>query len=126
MGSNNSTSRYGYATTRRSEVNIFNSPSKWRIHYEASKRTRKLMVIYFTAIWSAPCKVMAPAVHDLAVHFPDVEFIQIDVDELMNVAEEFGVRSMPTFVLIKKGTTVDRFVGTKKEGLQYIIEKHSP
>ncbi|GAA0185420.1 oxidoreductase [Lithospermum erythrorhizon] len=124
MGYDNSTTRNDYASPERSEVIVFHSPSKWRIHFEASKATSKLMVIYFTAIWCGPCKFMEPAVHDLADHFPDVEFIQIDVDELMNVAEEFGVRTMPTFLLLKKGVAVDKIVGTKKEDLQIKIEKH--
>lgn len=41
-----------------------------------------------------------------------------------DVAEEYGVQAMPTFILIKKGKQVDKVVGTKKDDLQNKIEKH--
>lgn len=41
-----------------------------------------------------------------------------------DVAEEFGVEAMPTFILIKKGKEVDKIVGARKEELQKKIEKH--
>lgn len=41
-----------------------------------------------------------------------------------DVAREYGVQAMPTFVLIKKGKEIDKFVGAKKDGLQRKIEKH--
>lgn len=41
-----------------------------------------------------------------------------------DVAEEFGVQAMPTFILIKKGKEVDKVVGAKKDDLQKKIEKH--
>ena len=40
------------------------------------------------------------------------------------MAQEFGVQAMPTFVLIKKGTAVDKVTGVRKEELQEKIEKH--
>ncbi|KAK4402918.1 Thioredoxin H2 [Sesamum angolense] len=57
--------------------------------------------------------------------YTDVEFIKLDVDELHDIAEEFGVQAMPTFILIKKGKEVDKVVGAKKDDLQKKIEKHS-
>lgn len=84
------------------------------------------MVIDFAASWCGPCKQMEPAVHAMAAKFTDVQFAKIDVDELTDVAQEFGVQAMPTFVLVKKGNEVDRVVGAKKEELQRKIEKHRP
>lgn len=43
---------------------------------------------------------------------------------LQDVAQEFGVQAMPTFILIKRGKEVDKVVGAKKEDLQKKIEKH--
>lgn len=47
-------------------------------------------------------------------------------DELckQDVAQEFGVQAMPTFILMKKGKEIDKVVGAKKEDLQTKIEKH--
>ncbi|KAI3407584.1 Thioredoxin domain-containing protein, partial [Psidium guajava] len=82
------------------------------------------MVIDFAASWCGPCRMMEPAVRAMATEFTDVEFAKIDVDELSDVAREFGVQAMPTFVLVKKGKEVDRIVGSVKDELKMKIQKH--
>ncbi|KAJ6290243.1 hypothetical protein OIU78_026043 [Salix suchowensis] len=105
-------------------VTAFHSSARWQLHFNSIKNTTQLMVIDFAASWCGPCKAMEPAVHAMAAKFTDVEFAKIDVDELPDVAQEFGVQAMPTFVLVKKGNEVDRIVGAQKEELQRKIEKH--
>ncbi|KAL0358018.1 UNVERIFIED_CONTAM: Thioredoxin H2 [Sesamum calycinum] len=112
------------APVKKGQVITFRSSSKWKIHFEASKQTPKLIVIDFTASWCGPCQYIQPAINDFAEKYTDVEFIKLDVDELHDVAEEFGVQAMPTFILIKKGKEVDKVVGAKKDDLQKKIEKH--
>lgn len=82
------------------------------------------MVVDFTASWCGPCKQMDPVIQEFAATFRDVEFVKIDVDELMGVSERFQVQGMPTFMLIKKGKVADKVVGVKKEELQRLIEQH--
>ncbi|OMO77401.1 Thioredoxin [Corchorus olitorius] len=82
------------------------------------------MVIDFSASWCGPCKFMEPALHDMAERFTEVEFVKIDVDELPDVAQEFGVQAMPTFVLLKRGKEVDRVVGAQKNELEKKVQKH--
>ncbi|KAK6160063.1 hypothetical protein DH2020_003444 [Rehmannia glutinosa] len=82
------------------------------------------IVIDFTASWCGPCKFIQPAINEFAEKYTDIEFIKIDVDEMNNVAQEFKVHVMPTFILIKRGKEVDKVVGAKKEDLQKKIEKH--
>ncbi|KAH6770691.1 hypothetical protein C2S52_015494 [Perilla frutescens var. hirtella] len=110
--------------TKKGQVTAFHSSSKWKLHFEASKQTSKLIVIYFTASWCGPCKHILPSVNEFAEKYADVDFIKIDVDELDDVAQEFGVQAMPTFILMKKGKEVDKIVGAKKDDLQKKIEKH--
>ncbi|CAI9278380.1 unnamed protein product [Lactuca saligna] len=100
------------------------SLDNWNTQFQSSRTSNKLMVIDFSAAWCGPCKFIEPAVHDLAVEFSDVEFIKIDVDELPDVAKDFEVQAMPTFVLVKKGKERERIVGVKKDELQRMIEKH--
>ncbi|KAK2990784.1 hypothetical protein RJ640_012685 [Escallonia rubra] len=109
---------------KRSQVIAFHSSSVWKMHFEASKESSKLLVIDFTATWCGPCRYMEPALNVFADTYTDVEFIKIDVDELPDVAREFRVEAMPTFLLIKRGKEVDRIVGAKKDELQKKIEKH--
>ncbi|MCI19673.1 thioredoxin h2-like [Trifolium medium] len=67
---------------------------------------------------------MEPILDAMSNEYTDVEFIKIDVDELSDVAKEFNVDAMPTFVFLKKGKEVDKVVGAKKDELHKKIEKH--
>ncbi|KAK9277023.1 hypothetical protein L1049_006562 [Liquidambar formosana] len=102
----------------------FHSKARWKAHFDASKESGKLMVIDFTATWCGPCRLLEPTLNEFAAKYTDVEFVKIDVDELPDVANEFGVEAMPSFQLTKKGKLVDKVVGVKKEELQKKIEKH--
>ncbi|XP_073131066.1 thioredoxin H2-like [Henckelia pumila] len=109
---------------QKGQVIAFHSSNKWRIHFESAKQTSKLMVVDFTASWCGPCRYIEPAINEFAVKYTDVDFIKIDVDELFDVAQDFGVQAMPTFLLMKRGKIVDKVVGAKKEDLQKKIDKH--
>ncbi|XP_009783477.1 thioredoxin H2-like [Nicotiana tabacum] len=112
------------AQVKSSQVIAFHSSTKWKLHFNSLKDTNKLVVIDFTATWCGPCKTMEPVINDFAAKYTDVEFVKIDVDELADVAQEYGVQAMPTFVLIRKGKFVDKVVGADKDGLKKKIEKH--
>ncbi|KAF5749025.1 thioredoxin H2 [Tripterygium wilfordii] len=107
-----------------SSVTSFHSSARWQLHFNEAKESPKLMVIDFAASWCGPCKIMEPAVKAMASRFTDVQFSKIDVDELNDVAQEFKIEAMPTFVLVKKGKEVDRVVGAKKDELEKKIVKH--
>ncbi|XAR53243.1 Monodehydroascorbate reductase (NADH) [Bertholletia excelsa] len=111
-------------TASTSRVRAFHSPAKWKAHFASSKATDKLMVIEFTASWCVPCRTMEPTIEEYAAKYSDVEFIKLDVDELMNVSMEFGVQAMPTFILMKRGSVVDKVTGVRREELLNKIEKH--
>lgn len=109
---------------KKSRIMAFHSKDQWSTHFNASKESNKLMVIDFTATWCGPCRAMEPTLKEYADKYTDVEFIKLDVDELPDVAREFGVQAMPSFVFVKKGDVVDKVVGARKEELQKKIEKH--
>ncbi|CAN6549092.1 unnamed protein product [Malus baccata var. baccata] len=94
-----------------SRIVALHSKGQWNTHFAAFKDSNKLMVIDFTATWCGPCRAMEPILRDYADKFTDVEFVQLDVDELPDVAREFGVQAMPSFVFMKKGEVVDKIVG---------------
>ncbi|GMN42374.1 hypothetical protein TIFTF001_011591 [Ficus carica] len=112
------------SSSEPSSVLAFHSTARWQLHFNASRETSKLLVIDFSASWCGPCKFMEPAFNDMAAKLTDVDFVKIDVDELSDVAQEFRVQAMPTFVLLKQGREVDRVVGAKKKELETKIEKH--
>jgi len=64
---------------------------------------------YFTATWCGPCKVFKPVMTEIASEGHSVQFI--DVDEQQNLAQQYGVRSIPSVVIEENGVEVDRFTG---------------
>lgn len=75
------------------------------------------VVVDFFATWCGPCKAVAPVVGKLSETYPNVRFIQVDVDKVRSVAQEMQVRAMPTFVLFKDGQALEKRVvgGNMKE-----------
>ncbi|XP_058185366.1 thioredoxin H2-like [Rhododendron vialii] len=112
------------SSSETSSVIVFHSSNRWQLHFNDSKNIPKLMMVDFSASWCPPCKLMEPVINAMSSKYADVEFIKIDVDELSNVAQEFGVQAMPTFVLLKQGKEVDRVVGAMKDELEKKVEKH--
>ncbi|XP_043704145.1 thioredoxin-2-like [Telopea speciosissima] len=109
---------------KSSRILAFHSSARWKAYFDACKASSKLLVIDFTASWCGPCKAIEPAVIEMANKYTDVDFVKLDVDELMDVAQEYGVQAMPTFILIKEGKEVDKVLGAKKEELEKKILKH--
>ncbi|CAJ1827981.1 unnamed protein product [Sphenostylis stenocarpa] len=106
-------------------VEVFHSSARWQLHFNELKNTTKLIVIDFSASWCGPCKTIEPVIHAMAKKYTAVDFVKIDVDELSDVAQEFQVQAMPTFVLVKEGKEIDRIVGAKKDELEKKVQKHS-
>ncbi|CAH9067876.1 unnamed protein product [Cuscuta europaea] len=109
-----------------SRVIVFNLSHEWKQHFNATKELNKLMVVDFTASWCGPCKFMEPFIISMASKYTDVKFIKIDVDKVKEVATEYKVTAMPTFVLIKQGKEVDRLLGANKVELEKKILEHKP
>jgi thioredoxin 1 len=58
----------------------------------------------FFATWCGPCKAIAPTFEKLAAEFPSVTFLKVDVDQAgLELREKWGIRSVPTFVFLRKG-----------------------
>ncbi|KAF0771980.1 hypothetical protein AaE_002374 [Aphanomyces astaci] len=60
-------------------------------------------VVYFTAAWCGPCKMISPIYANLSNKNEDISFVKVDVDELDHTAHVAGVRSMPTFQFYANG-----------------------
>jgi thioredoxin 1 len=71
-----------------------------------------LVVAKFGAKWCGPCRQMAPVLEALDTKNPGTFTIcDIDVDEMGTLAQEYGVRGVPTTVFLKDGVEQDRVVG---------------
>ncbi|GLD93264.1 hypothetical protein PINS_up001856 [Pythium insidiosum] len=63
----------------------------------------KKAVVYFTAKWCPPCKVISPIFDELSAQFDGIQFAKVDVDEQSETTSRAGVRSMPTFFFFDDG-----------------------
>ena len=67
-------------------------------------------ILRFTASWCGPCKSMAMNLETANLGFP-IEVV--DIDTHPEIAQEYGIRSVPTLVLLDENTQIDRIIGTK-------------
>ena len=77
-------------------------------------------VIRFTASWCGPCKMLEKTLQEIETNVP-IEVI--DIDEKPDVATEFGIRGVPTLVLMEDNTAIKRIVGNKtKQEIKAFID----
>lgn len=72
-----------------------------------------VVLVDFYAEWCGPCKMLAPILDTLATELNDVSIIKINVDNDLKVAEQYGVMSVPTLIILKDGEMV-----ASKQGFQ--------
>ena len=78
---------------------------------EVVLKSEKPVLVDFNATWCGPCRMLKPTLDELAAERPDLTVVGIDVDENMDLAEEYGVFSIPCVVLFKDGAEAERSVG---------------
>jgi thioredoxin 1 len=94
--------------------------------YKQLTKNAKLVLVDFTAKWCGPCKQIAPHFSNLALTYPDVHFLKVDVDENAEVVALENVRSMPTFKVYRYGAKTEEFSGADQHKLKALIEKYLP
>jgi thioredoxin 1 len=76
-------------------------------------------VLRFTASWCGPCKMLAKTLEEVETNVP-IEVIDIDVNP--EIATEFGIRSVPTLVIVEDNMASKRLIGNKtKQELEAFI-----
>ena len=84
----------------------------------------KVFVVDFFATWCRPCTMMAPIFEKLSQEYTDVVFAKVDVDECTELAQSYGILSIPCIIVFKGGTEVDRIIGfTQEDDIKAIIDK---
>ena len=69
-------------------------------------------VVDFSATWCGPCRMMAPVLEEISETLgKKVNFYNVDVDEVPELAMKYGIQSIPCLIALKSGEAVDRSVG---------------
>lgn len=80
------------------------------------------VLIDFWATWCSPCRMLSPIVDEVASEHPDVKVGKINVDEQPELAQQFGIMSIPTLLVFKNGEKVQESVGLiPKEKVESLI-----
>ena len=86
-------------------------------------KSSDIAIVDFWATWCGPCKMMAPAVEELANEQDDVIVGKLNVDFAPELARAYKVMSIPTLILFKNGEAVEKRIGVQsKAELEALIK----
>ena len=92
--------------------------------FDSMLKSSGISVCLFTAFWCPDCMYIKPFMPEIEEHFSNLKFYSINRDECMDIAVEYEVMGIPSFICFKDGKEISRFVSslrkTEKEIKQYL------
>lgn len=86
-----------------------------------------VVLVDFFAVWCGPCKMLTPVLDELSVHMEgSAKILKVDVDRSPEIAQRYGISTVPTMILFKDGKAVEKIVGFQPKSvlrsrLQYLL-----
>ncbi|KAG0494553.1 hypothetical protein HPP92_005547 [Vanilla planifolia] len=106
----------------KSRVLKVESEESWESFMAQAKSQGSPVVVHFSASWCVPSLSLNSFVEELATTYPDILFLLVDVDEVKEVAAKMKVKAMPTFIIFRDGSPVNRMVGANPGEIKKRIE----
>lgn len=92
--------------------------------YDAVLKENKSVFVDFYADWCGPCKMVGPLVEELSKEETDVKFVKVNVDDNPDIAQRYGIMSIPTLIAFKNGEIAGSSLGFQpKEALAQLVAK---
>ncbi len=76
-------------------------------------KSDKPVLVDFWAAWCEPCKMLSPVIDEISSEREDLKVCKINIDEQPELAQQFGVMSIPTLIVFKDGEVTNKTVGVQ-------------
>ena len=97
---------------------------KDEVDFDQILKENKSVFIDFYADWCGPCKMVGPVVDKISDTVASVKFVKVNVDDFPEIAQRYGIMSIPTLIAFKNGQPVDQILGFHPEAeLRALIAK---
>ena len=91
-----------------------------------SEIEKDIVLVDFFAEWCGPCKILSSVLDELQGEFEDkVNIIKVNVDNSMDIVQQYNISNIPSLVILRKGKEVQRLIGfSPKQVIKENIDKH--
>lgn len=90
--------------------------------YSQILKSNPCVVANFSASFCKPCKDIAPFIEDMAVRYPSITFLKIDIEDASEISDYHNITSIPFFKFYKREIDITSYCGTDKKIIQDALD----